>query len=704
MPRPFGGVSLLALTAALASSPAMAQAATASRTEAPEISEVIVTAEKRAERLQDVPISITAVSTQDIQRRGVTNLMEMQYAVPGLTITQFATGQERIELRGVSNYNGVSTVGRYFNEMPINVDLQASGPDVRLIDMERIEVLNGPQPTLYGQGSMGGAVRFITAAPDLTRIGANVEGEVGSVSSGGVDSSANGMVNLPLIDDRLAVRLVGGYERDGGWVDNTFLHKKDVNRGTIATIRGSLLFRPTDRDEISIVVQHEDQKQEAQNHGINGLSALHVPTHANSNYEIATGVYKHEFGSAEFVASGGYLDFEQEYLNDLSGYFGPLLKSFGYPTVFNTIGYPLYNNVTIYTGEARLASTGTGPLSWLVGVDYRRSSTHYGNSTYTTPNSIALTILAGRGAITHESWSEFGQLGYQFTPKLSGSIGLRYYADRETFSSSSTSFSVTKLNNPSPAHFHSLNPKLTIQYKFSPEAMVYTSAAKGFRAGGFNPSATSGNLSYKPDQLWTYEVGTKEVLFDHKLDVQADVYYNKWTDVQSLFFLPGSAVTNVENAGDVAGWGVDFAANLHPVDGLTLSGTYGWNNLEYKKTTASHRVGDPVDTAVRESFSASIDYRRPIAEKAVGFVRLDYQHAGRSQITLRNFAGQIVHIAPKERLNARVGVQFAQYELSVFGTNLTDDRSPIVKAPYGVLQEDVEQQPLTVGVNVKAHF
>jgi outer membrane receptor protein involved in Fe transport len=707
MTKMLGDASLLALAATSAISlvpgSAVSQTPTPDRAET-QVSEIVVTAEKRSERLQDVPDSITAVSAQQIQSRGVANLMDLQFAIPGMTITEYAPGQERIELRGISDYEGVNTVGRYFDEMPINLDLQQTGPDLRLIDMERVEVLNGPQPTLYGEGSMGGAVRYITAEPNLERFGANLEGQVGSISGGGVNALTDGMVNLPIIGDRVGVRLAAGYESDGGWIDNTYLHEKNINHGTIGTVRASIIFKPTTQDELSLVVQHEAQNQEAQNFGINGVTVDHVPSYSNSNYSIVTGVYKHDFGSFEFVQTGGYLDFRQKTQDDISNYFGPFLTGLGYGTLFTTIGFPIAYKSTVYTEETRLDSTGETALTWLVGVDYRNSSISEDSATYTAPYSLPLDIVSSAESFTSESWAGFGQLGYHVTKKLIGIVGVRYYEDHESFASSSTSFGVASPNNPAPANFYSFDPKFTVEYKFSPDAMVYADVAKGFRSGGFNLSAGGGRPSYRPDELWTYEVGTKDVLFDHKLDIQGDVYYNNWTNVQSTFFLPGSAITNVENGGNVSGWGVDVAANAHPMTGLTLSATYSWNNLAYTTATADHDVGDPVDYAVRESFSASGDYRHPLTAKVMGFVHLDYQHAGPAQITLRDFGGQIIRIPEKNHLNARVGVQFDRYELSIYGSNLTDDRAPVIIGPDGVILENVEQQPLTVGVNAKAHF
>lgn len=704
MTKALYGASLLVLAAVLAA-PAVSLAATADRPVQPaQVAEIIVTAQKRAERLQDVPVSITAITGKDIQNRGVSNLMDLQYAAPGLTITEYAPGQERIELRGISNIIGVNTVGRYFDEMPINVDMQATGPDLRLIDMERVEVLDGPQPTLYGEGSMGGAVRYITAAPDLDKFGASIEGQVGSVTGGGVNSLTNAVVNAPLMDGRLAIRLVGGYENDGGWIDNSYLGRKDINHGAIGTGRFSLLFKPTDNDEFSVVFQHETQHQQAQNFGIDGVTADHLPTYSNSNYNLVTGTYKHEFGGAEFVETAGYLRFDDAVQSDYSGYYGPYLAAFGYGTLFDAIGVPGVESTTVYTDEARLASTGGGPLDWLVGVDYRRSSLTTDTTSYTAPYNLPLDILSSTVASTSESWSGFAQLGYHFTSHLSASVGLRYYEDRLTYDSTTVSFGVPSINTPSPATFHSLNPKATIQYDFSPDAMVYADAAKGFRSGGFNAVLTTGQPSYNPDQLWTYEFGTKEILFDHKADLQADVYYNDWKDVQSTIFPPGSSLGLVENGGTVTGWGVDVAASAHPVAGLTLAATYGWNNLAYRTATADKAVGDPVDFAARETYSVSGDYRRPLTSAVTGFVHLDYQHSGPQQFTERDFGDLVLHIPEKNHVNARVGIAFDRYELSVFGANLTNDRAPIIPGPFGVILDNVEQEPRVVGVNVKAHF
>jgi hypothetical protein len=158
------------------------------------------------------------------------------------------------------------------------------------------------------------------------------------------------------------------------------------------------------------------------------------------------------------------------------------------------------------------------------------------------------------------------------------------------------------------------------------------------------------------------------------------------------------------NSGRVNGWGVDFSASAHPTPALTLSASYGWNNLDYATDTADKQKGDPVDGAVRESWSASLEYRRPIAGDTQGFFRADYQHAGRGQITLRNFGGQIIERPARDLVNLRVGLALERFEISVFANNVFNENAPIIVGPFGVLLENVEQRPRVIGLNVKAKF
>jgi iron complex outermembrane receptor protein len=676
------------------------------------LEEIVVTAQKREQRLQDVPISISAVTGDEISKRGATSLIDLVYSVPGVSATEYGPGQERIQMRGVSNTLGLATVGRYLDEMPINIDAQGLGLDLRLIDMERIEILRGPQGTLYGEGSMGGTVRYLTANPNLSRFGADLEAQVGAVTDGGTSWRANAVLNLPLVEDRVGLRLVAGYEKQAGWIDSVTTGQDDVNEVNTSTVRGKLLVKFSENIEASLLVMHQENDQDAQNFAVNRKSTALLPEYSNQRYDLVNGVVRLDLGWADLVNSAGWVKLKTDSVYDISGFYVPVLTApppfgFGLPVGFiTTVGLGGVGEHRIYTDELRLSSKPGGAIDWTVGL-YGRDYKSVGLSTTTTaPGDIGFPLIAAVGVTTSKSWSAFGEIDWHATDKLTLAVGLRWFNDKRGTNSVSTNFGFTTTDRDSDT-FTSLNPRFNAAYEFSPVSMVYFNAAKGFRSGGFNAAASGGGfpipLSYDPETLWTYEVGTKQQWFDRKLIFEGSIYYNDWKDVQSSLFAPGSAFTVVLNGGAVKGWGVDLSLTARPVAGLTLTGTYGWNNMEYKTATLDKIVGDPVDFAVRESWSMSADYRRPLFGDVKGFARVDYQHAGEAKITLRNFA-TFVSIDPRDMFNARLGLDFGQFEVSLFADNLTDEDAPLIPGPFGVISQNVEQRPRTVGVNIKASF
>jgi iron complex outermembrane receptor protein len=678
------------------------------------LEEIVVTAQKREERLQDVPISITAVTGEELQRRGATSLLDLQYSVPGLSATEYGPGQERVQLRGISNYLALPTVGKYLDEMPINGEASGGGSiDVRFLDMERVEVLRGPQGTLYGEGSMGGTIRYITKNPDLTSFGGDVEAQVGQVTDGGTSWRANATLNLPLAKDRVGLRLVAGYEKQGGWIDNVVSGQDDVNDVELKTVRGKLLAKVSDNIEASLLVLHQEMEQGAQHFGVNRQTNALLPEYSDGKYDLVNGVVRIDLGWAELVNSAGYMKLNNELQYDISSYFVPALTApppfgFGLPIGFiDTVGLVGSTDLRVWTDELRLASKPGGPIDWTFGL-YGRDAKYSGDSVaITAPGDLGFPILAAVSTNRSKSWSAFGEVGWHATEQLTLSVGARWFSDKRSQNSVSTNFGFTTTDKDSDT-FNSFNPRFNAKYEFSSTSMIYANAAKGFRSGGFNIASAGGGLAipltFDPETLWTYEVGTKQQWFDRKLIFEGSIYYNDWKDVQTSMFAPGSALVITTNGGTVQGWGIDLSVLARPAAGLTLTATYGWNNMEFKTATAEKLPGDPVDYAVRQAWSASIDYRRPLFGDVKGFGRLDYQHADDAQITFRNFAGQIVPIPSRDLFNARIGLDFGQFEASIFADNLTDEDAPVITGPFGVISQNVEQRPRTVGVNVKARF
>ncbi|WP_447763322.1 TonB-dependent receptor domain-containing protein [Sphingopyxis panaciterrae] len=211
--------------------------------------------------------------------------------------------------------------------------------------------------------------------------------------------------------------------------------------------------------------------------------------------------------------------------------------------------------------------------------------------------------------------------------------------------------------------------------------------------------------SYDSDEIWTYELGTKHRLFGGKLILDASVYRNEWLKVQSYTFVPGTTLAAVTNSGHVQGWGVDLSAMARLARDLTLTATYGWNNLKFDEATVDKAVGDPVDGAVRESWSASLDYRPALTADITGIFRIDYQHAGPSQITLRSFnVPEVIPRPGRDLINLRVGAGIGAVEVALFATNLFNEDAPNLIGPLGTISENIEQRPRVIGISANVKF
>ncbi len=675
--------------------------------------EITVTAQRYEQSLQQVPISVTVLTGENLAARGATQLEDVQYTVPGLSSFQYAPGRQFIQLRGVASTFGPSTIGQYIDEMPFTGDGSFGAIDIRMLDLERVEVLRGPQPTLYGESSMGGTVHYVTAPPQLTGLSSALEAEAGAVKDGAESYKINGMVNIPLRKDVLGLRLVGGYQEDGGWIDNRTTGVEDQNGLTVKTLRGTLLFRPTPQTGLSVMVLHQELDQDNQNFGLSRSALPPVTQFAVDDYDLVNGVVSHSFaGGANFTYSLGYLDRVGGIVNDVTPfYLGLVTGPLGFPPGFidqiALVQTPLKSEVI--THEVRLSSQDNDFFNWLVGGYSRDSKVHNLSRTITSPGSVGFDLIRVDNRSKSQSWAAFGDVSFKLTAALNLLLGARYYEDeRETANSQTTlGFSSTEFNS---GKFDSVNPRLNLRYEISPTAMVYFNAAKGFRSGGFNSQAAGGGVftvppTFDPDELLSYEIGTRNQLMDGRLLLEGAVYHNDWRNVQSRNFLGTSASTVVTNGGNASGWGVDLSATLIPVEGLTLTATYGWNNMEYDSDTADKNPGDPLDFVVPVSYSASVDYRRPLFGNKHGFVRLDYQHADDAQITIRGFLNdQIIPMPGRDLLNVRTGLEFGAVEVSVFVNNVLDEDAPVVVGPFGVLLENVEQRPRTVGLTLRTRF
>jgi iron complex outermembrane recepter protein len=514
------------------------------------VSEVVVTAQKRASTVQDTPISISAVGGAELQARGMTDFTTLAQSVPGVSLKSEGPGQTEVELRGMTSSGGnSSTVGFYLDDVPLTAPAGAQNGKVvinpGLYDLNRVEVLRGPQGTLYGSGSMGGTVRLITNAPDPSGFHASGESILSGTEGGGFNHTDDVMLNIPLVDDKLALRIVGTEAYTSGWIDRIVadpfplvsangavrgdvqdapVEKKypGANSDQLYGVRATLLWKPTSRLSITPAVIYQTDHQD----GISaydstpGTDAHYQPFDIaepssdtitifslNVNYgfdgfDVTSSTaqwYRRsiqvEDGSEDFNNPDTGVTFASN--NGLAnpGYYGPN----GTGEVFGRENDPSKQ----FSEELRFASKGSGPLSWVGGVFYSDFSSKW-TFAGTTLNPSAYMDIGTFAPATTTHWFDalsptaisqyavFGEGTYDITSRLKATVGLRWYAYDYSYSSVISGWgSALGAATPSSSGLikqseNGFNPKFNLAYTFSSDMMVYGTVAKGFRPGGGN--------------------------------------------------------------------------------------------------------------------------------------------------------------------------------------------------------------------------
>jgi iron complex outermembrane receptor protein len=513
-----------------------------------QLEEIVVTATKRTSTVQTTPMSITAISGDDIQARGVPDLTNLVQSVPGVSMRSSGPGQTEIEMRGMSSAGGNSpTVGFYLDETPLTAPANAQNGkvviDPNLYDINRVEVLRGPQGTLYGSGSMGGTIKLVPNAPNPNAFEASAEAIPSHTDTGGFNHAENAMVNVPLARDVAALRIVASASHDSGWIDrvviadgafpletNNLTSRGSVLAAPVANVyhgvndvsryavRASLLWKATDSLTIEPLLMYQRMYQ-------GGLTQIDSNPGTNAHYQPFDAVepYSDRFtlGALKLTYSFGAFDAtsttsrwirdselhqdgaeEFQWAFSVPGAIMPFYVSQGgfgaaTPTPVE------YDNSSQTSEELRLTSTGNGPFKWLAGFFYSSFESCY-CSVVLFP--AAADMVGTANAFTQYQTTKitqnsvFGEVSYQLTPKLRATAGLRRYSYRSEVDAATSGFvSISGSDQfvyaQSPERNTGINPKVDLSYQVDPNLLVYATAAKGFRPGGGNqPVPTSGPL------------------------------------------------------------------------------------------------------------------------------------------------------------------------------------------------------------------
>ncbi|MFO0333633.1 MAG: TonB-dependent receptor, partial [Pseudomonadota bacterium] len=599
----------IAVAAVLAGPQALAQTAPPRAGErAANLGEVVVTSSRREERIVDVPYAITAVGGPEIEERGAFDLKQLQYSVPGLAMnTSQVIGADRIQLRGVDAGagTGLPTVGVYVDDVGISVDQQQRDSGFPLVDIERVEVLRGPQGTLYGQGSVSGTIRYITRDPSLTKFEGFADATLSSVADGGTGYRINGAFGGPIVEDTFGVRVVAGYDKSAGWIDYSRLGQKDFNEVETQFARIKAVYAPEGALRASLLYQYLDSEADANNTSDVGTSLVSSEERADpasDGSHILNLTVDYDFGAVKLTSATGWVD--RDFLFVASG------RNLGLPAGLNA-GLSFDINFKQFSQELRLASSGDGRLRWVVGAwyrDFESPAVRQGLPAPAVPIFAGL-FRVGTDPVNSESRALFGDVTWAFTDSLEASVGLRYYEDeRETIGTNAAGVTTS-----ASAEFDSTSPRFNVLYKWSDAVSSYATVAKGFRSGGFNFDRST----FDPETLWSYEIGTKAALLEGRLYLDAAAYYLDYENRQSNNRVGPFAVTT--NAGAASGPGAEFALSMRLPSELSLNLTGSWNDVAFDSTTFENNEGEPFNYVPEFTASASLSQKIPFGAGGLAF-------------------------------------------------------------------------------------
>ena len=758
--------SMGSIVYALVAGPAGAATADVAADDSSNLGEVIVTAQRRSEDVKEVPTSISVLGGAALENSHIGGLEDISRAVPGLSFASGGgPGLDNIEMRGVSSTSGSATVGLYLDDVPITVtNLYNGAVEPRLFDMDRVEVLRGPQGTLYGASSMGGAIRFISNQPNLTTFGGTVSSQVSGTRHGGVNYDEQGALNVPLVEGTAAARIGVDFGQDSGYIDNYTLSDQLARSGTNddrwTVLRLAVKVAPDDTLTITPAFYGEwektgdtsvfypdfglyKQQKEVQEPSVDHLLVGSLTVAKQWDWGQLTSIssyFQQQFNRTE---DGTY--YNSEYLGSIIDSDPPNdIQNQGYQ--IGLLPGPVYTRIktSVVTQELRVASAPSSDsgLSWVGGLFYSDYKVHrlfnayiddfnqtfeniYGLAPEDAPVFAGATfpnnsVATDNTAEDEKQYAVFADVSYKFIQSLKGTAGLRYsYAPTIFNDFQGGYFSIGVPPVSQRAKFYATTPKFSLTYAATPDMTLYASASEGYRIGGseiyISPSLCAQDLAnlglssapgtFNSDSLWSYEGGLKGRFFDDTLSIDVDGYYLQWKNIQQTVNLPICGYTITTNVGNAESYGPELEVNYKPVRDLTLGLSTEYTHDALTKVTSSvgASVGDHILNVPEWMATFRVDYSRRLADDLKGFVRADYDWTGPSN-------GAFSPTNPDYSrpvysvLNGSLGVNLHGYEISLFAKNLLDDKKIIQRPSLLFEPEAYTVRPFTAGLAIRTQF
>jgi outer membrane receptor protein involved in Fe transport len=729
--------------------------------------EIIVTATRRAESILRVPLSVTSYSPEVMDRQGIRQIDDIARLTPSLRFarTSGTTGNNgtNISIRGIASDVGAATTAIYIDDTPIqirSVGYFSGNPYPRVFDLERVEVLRGPQGTLFGAGAEGGAVRFLTPQPNFDDFDIYSRAEV-STTKHGEESFEGGLAAGGAVSDTLAVRFSGWYRRDGGYIDRivpqtTRRTEKDINSQDTYASKLAVSWRPVEEFTLTPSIYYQKIESDGRDQFWEGNGNPGKQDYVNgaTNREPSTDRFyipslkaTYDFGRISLISNGSYFNRRQAQILDYTNYLSFLRSGSPFGNYTNKLATNAFVDLTNaqrnFTQEVRLQSFNDDSfIDWTAGAYYSKTKQRF---TYFSASGLIPGVISrgfpqylGRYNLFERINADdtqvagFASVDVKPITDVKISLGGRYTRNKFDFLNFRTgpvNSGVSTTVNFSQKE-DSFTPRIAASWQVDPGNLLYASASKGFRQGGAQPivdrvfcatdvaalGVVDSAKDYKSDSVWAYEAGSKNKLFGGAVILDTNAYVIKWKNIQQAIRLPTCGFTFIGNLGEATAKGVDISFQLTPVKGLQLGANVGYNKSTFDddvffdgNTSDSNpgvivrkkgqRLGGPSWTG-----SVFAQFDQPVSAGTEAYARFDYSFANRG-IAIPNgvfgFDPGLPALEGADYSTVRAGVRFSGVDLSLFVNNLTNQDKPLSRNHDGIgspLYYVQTYRPRTIGL------
>jgi outer membrane receptor protein involved in Fe transport len=694
---------------------------------------VIVTATRRESLVEEVPASVTALSEKDLEKMGALSFEDYARSVPGLSFTDNGLGGQNYVIRGISTNifsESRAATSVYLDETPITDDgfgQLSYMPSPLLVDVERVEVLRGPQGTLFGSGSLGGAVRIITNQPNVNEAEGFVYASLSTTERGGPGYEFSGMANAPLYRGQGAVRGVFYYRNLDGWIDNTVLGQSNVNNNETIGMRLAGLWSFSDRLTVTGKAVYQDRQSDGSGFDQESppwTQQRAVPEPNGDEWTLFNLDIHYRFDWGNLISASSWLDRTiDQILDGAAAYPGP--------AEFTTVTAFYRGEQKDFVQELRLQSSANERLDWLLGLYYQDQ--HYRlEHEVLVPGFDQLTgglaaafgtpdrLLVARADRPADQAAVFGDVILRLNERWESTLGGRWFRFQYASDSSTKGpLAAAESNHQADSSETGFIPRLALSYFYSDEEMLYGSISGGYRPGGHNETVYDHWPDCRPyldwlgvpgvppgfesDSAWNYELGYKSAWASRRVSINVAAYYMDWTDMQTLAGLPCGAQW-VQNAGEATSKGAEVEFIANPTENLQLTLNGAWNDarLDEEVFLLGGREDDRVPGVPEFAFGGALSWSFDAFAAINGRLRVEYQYVGSSPNGWSLF--QVPSEIPSYSLvDLRLGLGKDRWRATLFIDNLFDKRAIITLHDFpehGV----TTARPFTVGISARFTF